>query len=48
MASPAAQEYRKKVGSEFLAGPPAAMRKFQLDQYQNFKRVAESAGVKPG
>ena len=48
MASPAAQEYRKKVGSEFLAGPPAVMRKFQLDQYQNFKRVAESAGIKPG
>jgi tripartite-type tricarboxylate transporter receptor subunit TctC len=47
MASPAAQEYRKKVGSEFLTGPPAVMRKFQLDQYQNFKRVAESAGIKP-
>jgi tripartite-type tricarboxylate transporter receptor subunit TctC len=47
MASPAAQEYRKKVGSEFLAGPPAAMRKFQLDQYQNFRRVAEAAGIKP-
>lgn len=46
MASPAAQEYRKKVGSEFLAGPPAAMRKFQLDQYQNFRRVAEAAGIK--
>lgn len=46
MASPAAQEYRKKVGSEFLAGPPAAMRKFQLDQYQNFRRVADAAGIK--
>lgn len=46
MASPAAQEYRKKVGSEFLSGPPAAMRKFQLDQYQNFRRVAEAAGIK--
>ena len=46
MASPAAQEYRKKVGSEFLAGPPAAMRKFQLDQHQNFRRVAEAAGIR--
>ena len=47
MASAAAQEYRKKVGSEFLAGPPSAMRQFQLDQFQNFKRVADSAGIKP-
>ncbi len=46
MVSAAAQEYRKKVGSDFLTGPPSAMRKFQIDQYQNFKRVADAAGIK--
>jgi tripartite-type tricarboxylate transporter receptor subunit TctC len=47
MGSPAMQEFARGLGSELITGGPTAMRKFQLDQHQNFRRVAELAGIKP-
>jgi len=47
LASNATREFAKTLGSELMSGPPSTMRKFQMDQLQNFRRVAAAAGIKP-
>ncbi len=47
LASSATRDFSRTLGSEIMSGPPSSMRKFQLDQLQNFRRVAEAAGIKP-
>lgn len=47
LATPAAREFIAKIGSEPMALAPADMRKFQISETERFRRVAESAGIKP-
>lgn len=42
-----AKAYHATVTSEVMALRPDEMRKFQLSEYERFRRVAEAAGVKP-
>lgn len=45
MAQPEAEVYRKQRGGEQLDLKGDEMRKFQLREYERFKRVAETAGL---
>lgn len=47
LALSATQEFAKKSGSELMLFGPAAMRKFQLDEIDKFRRVAAAAGIRP-
>lgn len=47
LATPAAREFIAKIGSEPMALAPAEMRRFQMNETERFRRVAESAGIKP-
>ncbi len=47
LASAAAREFIAKIGSEPMALMPLEMRKFQISETERFRRVAESAGIKP-
>ena len=47
LAAQSTQDFAKGIGSELIVGGPAVMRQFQMDQYQNFQRVAGLAGIKP-
>lgn len=47
LATPAAREFTAKIGSEPMALAPTEMRKFQISETERFRRVAESAGIKP-
>jgi tripartite-type tricarboxylate transporter receptor subunit TctC len=46
LTMPAAAEFAKKSWAELMPLPPAAMRKFQSDELDRFRRIAE-AGSKP-
>jgi tripartite-type tricarboxylate transporter receptor subunit TctC len=45
--STASRDYAKKNGSELMLLGPAAMRKFQLAEIERFRKVAQTAGIKP-
>lgn len=47
LAAQSTQDFARGIGSELIVGGPAVMRQFQMDQYQNFQRVAGLAGIKP-
>ncbi len=47
LASNAAAEFAKKAEAELMPLPPAAMRKFQGDELERFRRIADVAGIKP-
>ena len=47
LATPGANEFIAKIGSEPMALGPADMRKFQLSESERFRRIAEAAGIKP-
>lgn len=47
LTTPAAREFIAKIGSEPMAFAPAEMRRFQISETERFRRVAESAGIKP-
>ncbi len=47
LATPVAREFITKIGSEPMAFAPAEMRRFQMSETERFRRVAESAGIKP-
>ena len=42
-----AREFIKATGGELMPYPPEAMRKFQRDELDRFRRIAEAAGIKP-
>lgn len=43
-----AKEFVKKIGGgELMPYAPAAMRKFQMDEYERYRHIAEIAGIKP-
>lgn len=47
LATPAAREFIRKIGSDPMAYGPAEMRRFQLGETERFRRIAASAGIKP-
>lgn len=47
LTTPAAREFIAKIGSEPMAFAPAEMRRFQISETERFRRVADSAGIKP-
>ena len=47
LVSDKAKAYHATVTSEVMALRPDEMRRFQLSEYERFRRVAEAAGVKP-
>ncbi len=47
LAAQSTQDFARGIGSELIVGGPAVIRQFQMDQYQNFQRVAGLAGIKP-
>ena len=47
LATPATREFIAKIGSEPMPFAPAEMRRFQISETERFRRVAESAGIKP-
>lgn len=47
LATPAARDFIRKIGSDPMAYGPAEMRRFQLGETERFRRVAASAGIKP-
>ena len=47
LATSEAKEYVRKTGAELMAHTPAAMEKYQRDEYARFRRIAELAGIKP-
>jgi tripartite-type tricarboxylate transporter receptor subunit TctC len=47
-ASEASGDYARRFGSELMTLGPAAMRKLETDELARFRRVADSAGIKPG
>jgi tripartite-type tricarboxylate transporter receptor subunit TctC len=46
-ATSAAEEFAKRVGVELMPLGPAALRKFQVEEIDRFKRIAKSAGIEP-
>lgn len=46
MASDVAREFAKKTWTELMPLPPAAMRKFQGEEMDRFRRIAEAGGQK--
>lgn len=47
MDSDAARKYAKQNNTELLTYGPEEMRKFQLAEYERFRKVAEAAGITP-
>jgi tripartite-type tricarboxylate transporter receptor subunit TctC len=47
LASNDAKEYVRKTGAEMMPHAPAAMQRYQRDEYERFRRIAEMAGIKP-
>ena len=47
LASPGAREFIAKIGSDPMALGPVEMRKFQISETERFRKVAETAGIKP-
>jgi tripartite-type tricarboxylate transporter receptor subunit TctC len=47
LVTPGAREFIAKIGSDPMAFPPAEMRKFQSSETERFRRIADSAGIKP-
>lgn len=47
LASQAARDFIRKIGSDPMALPPAEMRRFQLSETERFRRVAANAGLQP-
>ncbi len=46
LATEEAASFVKSVGTELLPLPPAAMRKFQIEEYERFRNIAAQAGLK--
>jgi len=46
LATEAAREFAKKTWTELMPLPPAAMRKFQGEEMDRFRRIAEAGGQK--
>ncbi len=42
-----AKDYVRKIGSELMPYPPAAMQKFQREEIARFRHIADIAGYKP-
>ena len=47
LTTPAAREFIAKIGSEPMALAPAEMRQFQISETERYRRIADSAGIKP-
>ena len=47
LASDKAKDYARLSGADLMPLGPVAIRKFQLDELANFRKVAEVAGIKP-
>lgn len=47
LATQGAREFIAKIGSDPMALPPAEMRRFQISETERFRKVAETAGIKP-
>ncbi len=47
LSSREAADFVKSSGSELMAYPPAAMQKYHREELERFRRIAESAGIKP-
>lgn len=47
LASNEAREFVKSTGAELMPFPPEVMRKFQRDELERFRRIADAAGIKP-
>jgi len=47
MASPEGKAFAQRVGSELLLRGTGEMRKYQVEQIETLRRVAEAAGMKP-
>lgn len=48
MATPAARDFARKLGSELMNFGPEAMRKYEADQLATFRRVAQASGITAG
>jgi tripartite-type tricarboxylate transporter receptor subunit TctC len=48
MATPAARDFARKLGSELMPFGPEAMRKYEADQLATFRRVAQASGITAG
>jgi tripartite-type tricarboxylate transporter receptor subunit TctC len=44
---PATRDFLKRAKVELMPLPPAAMRKFQMDEGVRLQRTADAAGIKP-
>jgi len=47
LATNEAREFAKSMGGELMPYGPAAMQKYQRDELERFRRIAEIAGIKP-
>lgn len=47
LATQEARDFVKKMGAELMPFAPEAMRKFQQDEIDRFRRIADRAGFKP-
>lgn len=47
LATAETAEYTNATGGELMPYPPEAMRKFQRDELERFRRIADAAGIKP-
>ena len=47
LATQGARDFITKIGSDPMALDPQEMRKFQITETERFRKVAESAGIKP-
>lgn len=47
LATQGARDFIAKIGSDPMALAPAEMRRFQISETERFRKVAESAGIKP-
>lgn len=47
LGTKASQDYAVKTLVELMPLPPAAMRKFQIEELELYRRVANEAGIKP-
>jgi hypothetical protein len=41
------RDFVEKTGYELMPYAPAAMQKYQRDELERFRRIAELAGIKP-
>jgi tripartite-type tricarboxylate transporter receptor subunit TctC len=47
LASPAAKEFVKKTGGELMPYTPEVMQKYLRNEYDRFRQIADTAGIKP-